>query len=62
MAGAVPADSDAEWAARYQTIFAGVHNFPPRRNGIAPDTLHTVFHAVLLAAFAMLCIRERLIG
>jgi len=53
---------DPERAARYRTIFAGTHTFLPRRNGIAPDTLHTVFHAVLLAAFAMLCLRERLIG
>jgi len=53
---------DAERAARYRTIFAGTHTFLPRRNGIAPDTLHTVFHAILLAAFAMLCLRERLIG
>jgi hypothetical protein len=53
---------DPARAARYQTIFAGTHTFLPRRNGIAPDTLHTVFHAFLISTFLMLCARERLIG
>jgi hypothetical protein len=53
---------DAERAARYQTIFAGTHTFLRRRNGIAPDTLHTIFHVCLMATFVTLCIRERLIG
>jgi hypothetical protein len=53
---------DAARAARYQTIFADTHTFLPRRNGIAPDTLHTAFHACLMATLVVLCIRDRLIG
>jgi hypothetical protein len=32
---------DKERAARYQVIFAGTHSSLPKRNGMAPDTLHT---------------------
>ncbi len=53
---------DPARAARYQTIFAGTHRFLPQRNGMAPDTLHTVFHVCVVATFVMLCIRERLAG
>jgi hypothetical protein len=48
---------DPERAARYKEIFAGTHRFLPERNGIAPDTLHTIFHAVTLAAVVMLALR-----
>jgi hypothetical protein len=51
---------DAERAARYQIIFAGTHSFLPRRNGLAPDTLHTVFHLVTLATLVTLFIRDRI--
>jgi hypothetical protein len=51
---------DAERAARYQIIFAGTHSFLPRRNGMAPDTLHTLFHLVTLATLVALFIRDRL--
>jgi hypothetical protein len=51
---------DAERAARYQIIFAGTHTFLPRRNGMAPDTLHTLFHLVTLATLVALFIRDRL--
>jgi hypothetical protein len=51
---------DAERAARYQIIFAGTHSFLPRRNGMAPDTLHTVFHLVTLATLVALFIRDRM--
>ena len=40
---------DKERAARYQIIFANTHTFLPRRNGMAPDTLHTLFHLVTMA-------------
>ncbi len=53
---------DAERAARYQIIFAGTHAFLPRRNGMVPDTLHTVFHLVTLATLVALFIRDRLVG
>jgi hypothetical protein len=51
---------DAERAARYQIIFAGTHSFLPRRNGLAPDTLHTVFHLVTLSTLVALFIRDRM--
>jgi hypothetical protein len=53
---------DAERAARYQIIFAGTHSFLPRRNGMAPDTLHTVFHLVTLSALVTLFIRDRMMS
>jgi hypothetical protein len=51
---------DPERAARYQTIFAGTHSFLPRRNGMAPDTLHTLFHLVTLATLVALFLRDRM--
>jgi hypothetical protein len=53
---------DAERAARYQIIFAGTHSFLPRRNGMVPDTLHTVFHLVTLATLVALFIRDRMMS
>jgi hypothetical protein len=53
---------DAERAARYQIIFAGTYSFLPRRNGIAPDTLHTLFHLVTLATLVALFMRDRMVG
>src|ERR1700689_3007255 len=53
---------DAERAARYQIIFAGTHSFLPRRNGMAPDTLHTLFHLVTLATLIALFIRDRMMS
>jgi hypothetical protein len=44
-------------AARYQVIFRGTHTFLPTRNGIAPDTLHTVFHLFLFATLFLLLLR-----
>jgi len=49
---------DAERAARYRVIFANTHSFLPRRNGMAPDTLHTVFHLAIVANLAILFIRK----
>ena len=51
---------DPERAARYQIIFANTHSFLPRRNGMAPDTLHSVFHLVTIATLVALFIRDRL--
>jgi hypothetical protein len=51
---------DAQRAARYQVIFSGTHSFLPRRNGMAPDTLHTLFHLVTLATPVLLFLRDRM--
>ena len=40
--------------ARYQMTFANTHSFLPARNGIVPNTLHVVFHAVLIATVVLL--------
>jgi hypothetical protein len=53
---------DAARAARYQIIFAGTHSFLPRRNGMSPDTLHTLFHLVTLATLVALFIRDRIVA
>jgi hypothetical protein len=45
-------------AARYQVIFRGTHTFLPQRNGIAPDTLHTLFHVILFATLFLLLLRS----
>jgi len=44
-------------AARYREIFAGTHRFLLERNGMAPDTLHTAFHAVTLVVMVLLLVR-----
>jgi hypothetical protein len=51
--------SDPERAARYQIIFANTHSFLPKRNGMAPDTLHTCFHLVAVATVIALFLRDR---
>jgi hypothetical protein len=43
-------------AARYQVRFANTHAFLPMRKGIRPDTLHVIFHVVLIATFVLLCV------
>ncbi|MFY9646975.1 MAG: hypothetical protein WAK29_17480 [Terriglobales bacterium] len=48
---------DMERAARYRIIFAGTHSFLPQRNGMAPDTLHTVFHLAAAATLLLLLMR-----
>lgn len=50
---------DPERARRYHVIFAGTHSFLPRRNGIAPDTLHTLLHLAIVFTLAVLFIRDR---
>jgi hypothetical protein len=54
--------TDQQRAARYQVIFAGTHSFLPRRNGMAPDTLHTLFHLATLATVVLLFLRDRIAG
>ena len=50
---------DPERAARYQIIFANTHSFLPKRNGMAPDTLHTLFHVATVATLVALLLRDR---
>ncbi len=45
---------DPARAARYQGMFARTHTFLPRRHGLAPNTLHVIFHAVVLATVVLL--------
>jgi hypothetical protein len=45
---------DPQRAARYQIIFANTHSFLPKRNGLAPDTLHTIFHISIAATLIIL--------
>ena len=48
---------DEQRAARYRVRFARTHTFLPQRHGVAPDTLHTLFHVALAAILLMLLIR-----
>jgi len=41
-------------AARYQRRFAQTHAFLPMRNGIRPDTLHVLFHALYVVTLILL--------
>jgi len=49
---------DKERAERYKVIFAGTHSFLPERNGIAPNTLHVLFHAATVGVVGMLLLRS----
>jgi hypothetical protein len=42
--------------ARYQVRFSGTHAFLPVRNGIRPDTLHVVFHLVVVILLICLAV------
>jgi hypothetical protein len=46
--------SDSARAERYRTRFAGTLSFLPKRHGFAPDALHTVYHATVLATVLLL--------
>jgi hypothetical protein len=46
--------SDSPRAERYRTRFAGTLTFLPKRHGFAPDALHTVYHASVLATVFLL--------
>jgi len=48
---------DLERAARYRIIFANTHSFLPQHNGMAPDTLHTLFHIAIAATLLVLLVR-----
>jgi hypothetical protein len=53
---------DPERAVRYQVIFADTHTFLPCRNGMAPNTLHVIFHLSDVALLAVLFFRTRMPG
>lgn len=38
---------------RYEMMFGSTHAFLPVMNGIVPNTLHTIFHATLLACIIL---------
>jgi hypothetical protein len=46
--------SDSPRAERYRTRFAGTLTFLPKRHGFAPDALHTMYHATVLATVFLL--------
>jgi hypothetical protein len=41
-------------AERYRRMFGRTHSFIPERNGIRPNTLHVIFHVVVLGVVALL--------
>ncbi|HEY2548693.1 MAG TPA: hypothetical protein VGI46_21640 [Candidatus Acidoferrum sp.] len=41
-------------AARYQAMFGNTHAFLPARNGIRPNTLHLILHAVTFTTVVIL--------
>lgn len=43
-------------ATRYQMMFGGTHSFLPVRNGIVPNTLHVLFHAIFFVTTALLLV------
>jgi hypothetical protein len=45
---------DSPRAERYRTRFAGTLSFLPKRHGFAPDALHTIYHAVVVATLVLL--------
>uniref|UniRef100_UPI001C2D1197 hypothetical protein n=1 Tax=Sphingomonas bacterium TaxID=1895847 RepID=UPI001C2D1197 len=45
---------DPERAARYRGMFGRTSAFLPERNGIVPNTLHTILHASTAATLAAL--------
>jgi hypothetical protein len=53
---------EPERAARYQILFGDTHTFLPLRNGMAPNTLHTCFHAATVAVVLALFMRDRFIS
>lgn len=48
---------DEPRAARYRLMFGNTHAFLPQRNGMAPNTLHTVLHAATLGTLLLLPIQ-----
>jgi len=53
---------DERRAARYKTIFADTHAFLPARNGIVPDTLHTLLHISIMLVLFLLAVKTYAFG
>ena len=49
---------DRQRAARYARLFVGTSRFLPLRHGMAPDTLHTLFHASVVLTLITLLARH----
>ena len=47
---------DPARAERYKTMFSRTHSFLPARNGIAPNTLHVIFHVIVIATAVLLVV------
>jgi hypothetical protein len=45
---------EPERAARYQSMFGRTHSFLPPRNGLVPNTLHTVLHICTASTLVVL--------
>lgn len=45
-------------AVRYRAMFARTHAFLPAHNGIRPNTLHVVLHAVVVGVVVLLALRS----
>lgn len=43
----------ADKVERYSKMFGNTHSFLPVRNGIVPNTIHTMFHLTLLLCIAL---------
>lgn len=42
-----------ELITQYQVMFGNTHMFLPERNGITPNTIHVVFHSILLLTWLL---------
>ena len=49
---------EPERAERYRGMFGNTHAFLPERNGLVPNTLHVVLHALTAATLILLGLRS----
>lgn len=47
---------DPDLAARYKTMYRGIHSFLPEHNGIRPNTLHMLFDVATVAILVDLAV------
>ncbi|MGH9775653.1 MAG: hypothetical protein ACRD50_11975 [Candidatus Acidiferrales bacterium] len=50
--------AEPERAKRYQRMFGKTHSFFPKRNGIVPNTAHTLLHLATAATLLVLFLRQ----
>jgi hypothetical protein len=48
--------AEPERAARYEIIFGKTHHFLPTRNGLVPNTAHTMLHVATAATLFTLLV------